>query len=144
MTDKAPKQRDLDHLIEQNSTELGFLNAYGGTSLEGDGGPLLSALTRFLKAGNVDVEVISDTEIGFGFGTAGIVENGCKVVFEGTSLPLVQSDVQQAGFAQGMVNDERTYCELVLIEWGFDQRRFIERMSEHLSLIHISEPTRPY
>lgn len=133
MTDKAPKQRDLDHLIEQNSTELGFLNAYGGTSLEGDGGPLLSALTRFLKAGSAKLEVISDTEIDFGFGTASVVENGCKVVFEGASLPLVESDVQQAGFAHGMVNEERSYCELVLIDWGYDQRRFIERMSEHFN-----------
>ena len=55
MADKVPKQRDLDHLIEQNDTELTFLSAYGGTTLEGDGAPLMAALKRFLNAGNVVV-----------------------------------------------------------------------------------------
>lgn len=131
MTDKAPKQRDLDHLMEQNATELDFLSAYGGTSIEGDGGPLLAALTRFLKAGNVEVEAPSETEISFAYGTATVVENGCKVVLEGPNLPLVSSDVQQAGFAHGVLSDDCTRCEVVLIEWGYDQRRFIERISEH-------------
>jgi|TARA_B110000444_G_scaffold163721_1_gene153035 hypothetical protein len=135
MTDKAPKQRDLDHLMEQNATELEFLSAYGGTSIEGDGGPLLAALTRFLKAGNVEVESPSETEIAFAYGTAIVVENGCKVVFEGSGLPLVASDVQQAGFAHGLLSEDRTRCEVILIEWGYDQRRFIERMSEHFSRV---------
>ena len=83
MSEDHPKQRDLDHLMEQNSTELGFLSAYGGTSMEGDGAPLLAALTRFLKAGQVAVEEASKSEITFGFGSASVVETGCKVVFIG-------------------------------------------------------------
>ena len=56
MADKVPKQRDLDHLMEQNDTELTFLSAYGGTTLEGDGAPLMAALKWFLNAGNVVVQ----------------------------------------------------------------------------------------
>ena len=55
MAAKAPKQRDLDHLMEQNDTELSFLSAYGGTSLEGDGAPLLAALERVFKATNTEL-----------------------------------------------------------------------------------------
>lgn len=134
MSEDHPKQRDLDHLMEQNSTELGFLSAYGGTSMEGDGAPLLAALTRFLKAGQVAVEEASKSEITFGFGSATVVETGCKVVFEGENLPLVPSDIQQVGFAHGTLAKNRKHCEVVLIEWGFEQRRFIERLTEHFSL----------
>ena len=107
MADKEPKQRDLDHLMEQNDTELTFLSAYGGTTLEGDGAPLMAALKRFLKAGNVVVKASNEDEISFGFGTATVVEHGCKVVLEGAHLPIVPSDVQQAGFAHGLLNENR-------------------------------------
>lgn len=134
MADKVPKQRDLDHLMEQNDTELTFLSAYGGTTLEGDGAPLMAALKRFLKAGNVVVKASNENEISFGFGTATVVEHGCKVVLEGAHLPIVPSDVQQAGFAHGLLNEDRSRCEVVLVEWGYEQRRFIERMTEHVNL----------
>lgn len=65
MADKVPKQRDLDHLMEQNDTELTFLSAYGGTTLEGDGAPLMAALKRFLNAGNVVVHASKEDEISF-------------------------------------------------------------------------------
>lgn len=133
MSDEVPKQRDLDHLMEQNATELDFLSAYGGTSLEGDGAPLLSALMRFLKAGNITVTTVNKNEITFPFGTASVVENGCLVIVECPGLPLVPSDVQQAGFAHGALNQERNRCEVVMIDWGFEQRRFIERVSEHFT-----------
>ncbi len=47
--------RGLDHLIEQNSTELEFLSAYGSGAVESDvdANSLLDALVRFLKAGQV-------------------------------------------------------------------------------------------
>ena len=134
MADKVPKQRDLDHLMEQNDTELTFLSAYGGTTLEGDGAPLMAALKRFLKAGNVGVKVSKKDEISFSFCTARVVEHGCKVVLKGVHLPIVPSDVQQAGFAHGLLSDDRSRCEVVLIEWGYEQRRFIERISEHVNL----------
>ena len=47
--------RGLDHLMEQNDTELDFLAAYGGVDdgQKSDGAGLLSALHRFLKAGGL-------------------------------------------------------------------------------------------
>lgn|GEM_PF-193204 len=134
MAGKAPKQRDLDHLMEQNDTELSFLSAYGGTSLEGDGAPLLAALERFLNAGNTEVTSVNEGEITFGFGTAVVVEQGCKVSIKGHNLPFVPSDVEQSGFAHGSLSKDRTQCEVVLIDWGYDQRRFIERAVEHTNL----------
>ena len=134
MAGEAPKQRDLDHLMEQNDTELSFLSAYGGTSLEGDGAPLLAALERFLKAGNTEVTSTNEGEITFGFGTAMVVEQGCKVSIKGHNLPFVPSDVEQSGFAHGSLSEDRTQCEVVLIDWGYDQRRFIERAVEHTNL----------
>jgi hypothetical protein len=134
MAGKAPKQRDLDHLMEQNDTELSFLSAYGGTSLQGDGAPLLAALERFLKAGNTEVVSVTEREITFGFGTAVVVEHGCKVSIEGYNLPFVPSDVEQSGFAHGLLSEDRTQCEVVMIDWGYDQCRFIERAVEHTNL----------
>ena len=104
MAGEAPKQRDLNHLMEQNDTELSFLSAYGGTSLEGDGAPLLAALERFLKAGNTEVTSTNEGEITFGFGTAVVVEQGCKVSIKGHNLPFVPSDVEQSGFAHGSLS----------------------------------------
>jgi hypothetical protein len=93
----------------------------------------LAALTRFLKAGNVELAADSPEAISFAFGTACVMEHGCKVTLKGDNLPLVPSDVQQAGFAHGLLSKNRDQCEVVLIEWGFEQRRFIERVSEHFS-----------
>ena len=41
--------RGLDHLMEQNDTELDFLSAYGGVDdgQQSDGAALLAALQRF-------------------------------------------------------------------------------------------------
>ena len=48
--------RGLDHLMEQNDTELDFLAAYGGVDdgQKSDGAALLSALHRYLKAGGLE------------------------------------------------------------------------------------------
>ena len=47
--------RGLDHLMEQNETELDFLSAYGGVDdgQQGDAYALFSAVHRFLVAGGV-------------------------------------------------------------------------------------------
>ena len=51
--------RGLDHLMEQNETELDFLSAYGGVDdgQKGDGHALLSALQRFLRAGGLESRI---------------------------------------------------------------------------------------
>lgn len=134
MSDTPPKSRDLDHLMEQNSTELDFLSAYGGSSSEGDGSAIFAALRRFLKAGGVSYSLNKkETTLSFAFGKASIEENGCLISFKGKNLPLVTSDVQQAGFAQGTLTQKRTSCKVTMVEWGLEQRRFIERLVEYLN-----------
>ena len=134
MSDTPPKSRDLDHLMEQNSTELDFLSAYGGSSSEGDGSAIFAALRRFLKAGGVPYSLNKkETTLSFAFGKASIEENGCLISFKGKNLPLVTSDVQQAGFAQGTLTQKRTSCKVTMVEWGLEQRRFIERLVEYLN-----------
>lgn len=134
MGDSQRKSRDLDHLMEQNSTELDFLSAYGGSSSEGDGAAIFSAVRRFLKAGGVSMALDKkETSLSFDFGKASIEENGCFISFKGKNLPLVVSDMQQAGFTQGSVTKARTSCKVTMVEWGIEQRRFIERLVEYLN-----------
>ena len=51
--------RGLDHLMEQNETELDFLSAYGGLDdgQMGDGAAILAALQRFLRAGGLEAKL---------------------------------------------------------------------------------------
>ena len=133
MTSKQPKSRDFEHLIEQNSTELTFLSAYGGLSSDSaDVDGIFSAIKRFLKAGGVSFEE-TDTKLTFDFGYIKQVENGCKVYFKGKSLPLVASDLTQAGFTDGKLPVRRGSCTVTLQDWDLEQRRFIERLVEHIS-----------
>jgi hypothetical protein len=134
MSETPRKSRDLDHLMEQNSTELDFLSAYGGSSSEGDGAAIFAALRRFLKAGGVSYTLNQkETTLIFAFGKASVKENGCFISFKGKNLPLVVSDLQQLGFAQGKLTKVRTSCKVTMVEWGLEQRRFIERMVEYLN-----------
>ncbi|MBP03168.1 MAG: hypothetical protein CMA72_00055 [Euryarchaeota archaeon] len=131
MAKDKPKTRDLDHLMEQNSTELDFLSAYGGSSSNGDGEAIFAALRRFLKAGGVLFTVDKkETSLKFDHGKASIEPNGCFITFRGRNLPLVTSDVQQIGFTQGTVTKARTSCKVTMVEWGIEQRRFVERLIE--------------
>ena len=80
---KKIKSRDLDHLIEQNDTELTFLSAYGGIANDSeDPSSILSALKRFLKAGGIKIQE-KNQRIEFEFGYAKCVDNGCKLYFKG-------------------------------------------------------------
>ena len=69
----------------------------------------------------------------FDFGKASVEEDGCLISFKGKNLPLVTSDVQQAGFVQGTLTKTRTSCKVTMVEWGLEQRRFIERLVEYLN-----------
>lgn len=124
--------RGLDHLMEQNDTELDFLSAYGdaGGSSTTNGASILEALTRFLRAGGCTVAEVGDG-IDFDWGTARAENEGCRVHVRGEHLPLVASDVMAAGFARGSVHPKRREAEVTLTAWGSTQRRFIERLVEH-------------
>ena len=129
---KKSKSRDLDHLMEQNDTELSFLSAYGGLSNdEQDPSSIYSAVKRFLKAGGVKFEE-KKQRIEFEFGYAQRVDNGCKIYFKGRSLPLVNSDLMQTGFIDGKLPVRRGSCTVTIQSWDIEQRRFIERLVEHI------------
>ena len=129
---KKTKSRDLDHLIEQNDTELTFLSAYGGIANDSEApSSILSALMRFLKAGGIKIQE-KNQWIEFEFGYAKCVDNGCKVYFKGSSLPLVNSDLMQNGFIDGKLPVRRGSCTVTMQIWDVEQRRFVERLIEHI------------
>ncbi|MCH1616400.1 MAG: hypothetical protein L7R83_02690 [Candidatus Poseidonia sp.] len=126
--------RGLDHLMEQNETELDFLSAYGGVDdgQKGDGHALLAALQRFLRAGGLETHP-TDSTLDFAWGSARAEEDGCRLVVTGEHLPLVESDLMVAGFSDGHLNRERSEVSVLLTAWSMEQRRFIERLVEHQS-----------
>jgi hypothetical protein len=126
--------RGLDHLIEQNSTELEFLSAYGSGAIESavDVNSLLDALVRFLKAGQVKTKQ-SGNKITFSFGTAIMTDKGLLIELHGKSLPLVNSDLTQVGFIDGSLSKDRSSVSVVMQNWDYEQRRFVERLVEYLN-----------
>ena len=125
-------ERGLDHLMEQNETDLPFLSAYGGLSQASShtSEAILEALVRYLRAGGCHVDEQNEG-VSFGFGSASSNEGGCQVSVEGDVLPLVPSDVIANGFANGFLSEDRRRVSVMLTDWGADQRRFIERLVEH-------------
>lgn len=126
--------RGLDHLIEQNTTELEFLSAYGSGAIESeiDGNSLLDAVARFLKAGKVKMES-SDKQITFSFGSATMTDKGLLIQCNGDNLPLVDSDLTQVGFVEGTLSKDRSSVSVIMQNWDYEQRRFIERLVEYLN-----------
>jgi len=126
--------RGLDHLIEQNSTELEFLSAYGAGAIETevDANSLLDALRRFLKAGNVKAES-SENKVIFSFGSAIMTEKGLLIEINGENLPLVDSDLVQVGFIEGALSKDKSNVSVIMQNWDYEQRRFIERLVEFLN-----------
>ena len=124
--------RGLDHLMEQNEAELGFLSAYGGVDggSQTDGASLLSALHRFLKAGGMP-STLEGARLSFEAGHAEAEEHGCRFSFKGSHLPLVASDMKTSGFAEGKLSEDRNEVNVVFTAWSMDQRRFVERLVEH-------------
>jgi hypothetical protein len=66
------------------------------------------------------------------FGYVKIVDNGVKVYIKGKSLPLVASDLTQAGFVDGKLPVRKGSCTVTLQDWDIEQRRFLERLVEHI------------
>ena len=126
--------RGLDHLIEQNSTELEFLSAYGSGAIESDVdvNSLLDALVRFLKAGQVKTEQ-SKGKVTFSFGTAIMVDKGLLIECNGKHLPLVNSDLTQVGFVDGNLSKDKSSVSVVMQNWDYEQRRFVERLVEYFN-----------
>lgn len=123
--------RGLDHLIEQNATELGFLDAYGPTPDEALG-EIFDAACRALSSlgGNGN-----DTA----FETDGLrlerLEVGTRLTWSGANLPLVQSDLRLPGMREGQLSPERNEAVVTFVDWTHEVRRCLERAVEHLSSV---------
>ena len=119
--------RGLDHLIEQNSTELEFLSAYGSGAVESD-----VDVNSLLKAGQVKTKQ-SKGKVTFSFGTAMMTDKGLLIECNGNNLPLVNSDLIQVGFVDGNLSKDKSSVSVVMQNWDYEQRRFIERLVEYLN-----------
>ena len=129
---KTEDRRGLDHLMEQNETELDFLAAYGGVDdgQRSDGEAIVSALERFLKAGGVACTHKKGV-LKFAFGSAQATATGCVLKVKGQHLPLVHSDMHGSGFQDSTLNADRSEACVCLTQWGINQRRFVERLVEY-------------
>ena len=103
--------RGLDHLIEQNETDLGFLSAYGG-------GESPEELLRLVSQSICEEMSIK------------AVEDGVKFSLEMANLPLVDSDLHRRGFLNGELSDSGV--KVTITDFGPEQRRFIERLVEFI------------
>ena len=122
------KGRGLDHLIEQNSTELDFLSAYVGPE-EVDSQQIFAGILRFCERLSVEFES-KEEELIFAFGSININDSGVRIEFFGQNLPLVKSDMMQVGMLGGELDDDRSRCAVTIIEWRNVQQRFMERLFE--------------
>ncbi len=103
--------RGLDHLIEQNETDLGFLSAYGG----GESPEELLKLIENATVKEMKVEA---------------VEHGVMFSLSMANLPLVKSDIERRGFLNGKL--DKKGVEVTITDFGPEQRRFIERLVEFI------------
>ena len=78
--------RGLDHLIEQNETDLCFISAYGG-------GESPEELLRLVSQSICDgIQVTA-------------VEHGVQFKLEAVNLTLVNSDIHRRGFLNGELSE---------------------------------------
>ena len=103
--------RGLDHLIEQNETDLGFLSAYGG----GESSEELLNLIQQAVSEEMQIE---------------IADEGVSFALQLPNLPLVPSDIERRGFLNGKLTTEGV--EVTITDYGPEQRRFIERLVEFI------------
>lgn len=123
--------RGLDHLMEQNATDLPFLASYGAEmdGMDIDVEALFSGVEAFLASRRVDFEINDDSII---YHATCITkhEEGLLINIEHDHLPLVHSDLDRVGFVEGRLNDDRSSLSVILQMWGSEHRRFLERLVE--------------
>lgn len=130
--DEDEMARGLDHLMEQNETELPFLASYGA-DMDGSGidvVALFSGVETFLSSRGVDFEVDEDC-IKYNSISISKHEDGLLFEVEHEQLPLVHSDLDRVGFFQGTLHEDKSKLSVILQMWGGEHRRFLERLVEH-------------
>ena len=103
--------RGLDHLIEQNETELGFLSAYGG----GESPEELFSLIQKVVCDEIELQ---------------LVESGVKLNLDIENPPLVPSDIKRRGFTDGELR--KSGVTVTITDFGPEQKRFLDRLVEFI------------
>lgn len=123
--------RGLDHLMEQNATELPFLAAYGaemdGASIDVEA--LFTGVEAFLSSRRIEF-TINDDCITYNATSITKHEEGLLIEIEHAHLPLVHSDLDRVGFFQGTLHGDKSKLSVILQMWGSEHRRFLERLVE--------------
>ena len=130
--DEDEMARGLDHLMEQNETDLPFLASYGA-DMDGMGidvEALFSGVEAFLSSRRVEFEI---DEICIKYHSTCISKHdeGLLIEIEYEHLPLVHSDLDRVGFFQGTLHADKSKLSVILQMWGGEHRRFLERLIEH-------------
>ena len=130
--DEDEMARGLDHLMEQNETDLPFLASYGaemdGVGIDVDA--LFSGVEAFLSSRRIEFENNDDC-ITYHSTRISKHEEGLLIEIEHEHLPLVHSDLDRVGFFQGMLHEDKSKLSVILQMWGGEHRRFLERLVEH-------------
>jgi len=130
--DEDETARGLDHLMEQNETELPFLASYGadmdGMGIDVDA--LFSGVEAFLSSRRVEFEK-DEKCITYHSTCISKHDEGLLIEIEHEHLPLVHSDLDRVGFFQGTLHADKSKLSVILQMWGGEHRRFLERLIEH-------------
>ena len=130
--DEDEMARGLDHLMEQNETDLPFLASYGaemdGVGIDVDA--LFSGVEAFLSSRRIEFENNVDC-ITYHSTRISKHEEGLLIEIEHEHLPLVHSDLDRVGFFQGRLHEDKSKLSVILQMWGGEHRRFLERLVEH-------------
>ena len=130
--DEDEMARGLDHLMEQNETDLPFLASYGaemdGVGIDVDA--LFSGVEAFLSSRRIEFENNDDCII-YNSTCISKHEEGLLIEIEHEHLPLVHSDLDRVGFFQGRLHEDKSKLSVILQMWGGEHRRFLDRLIEH-------------
>ena len=138
--------RGLDDLIATHDTDLPFLDAYGESDGEAESGlppsavgddpnELLAAFVRFLQSEGAGIKLDGDKASIGEWMEMECTGDGVKIsVCSKKQLPLVPSDVHEAGFEAGNLSEDLCNVTVVLTKWGVSSRRFLSRLYESHAL----------
>ena len=108
------EKSSLDHLMEQNETDLPFLSAYAGKQTIEE----IFEWVRKVSPEEMEVKVS---------------ENGVSVSLQAANLPMVFSDIQGVGFANPFLSEDRHNMSVIITIVGDEQKRLMSRLNEFLA-----------
>ena len=142
MSKRRELGRGLDDLIATHDTDLPFLDSYGDSDGDPEAGlplsaggddveELLDAFVRLLRSEGADVSSSDRNASVEPWLEMECVDEGVLIsVKVELPLPLVESDIQEAGFENGALSDDRCNVSVILTRWGVPTRRLLSRLHE--------------